>query len=201
MTALTNLVENAVNYSPDRVAGVGEPRGRRDGHGRDRGHRSGRSASRPSTRSGSSSGSSGSTRPGPGPPAAPGSGWRSSSTSPPTTAARPRCGAGSAPGRPSPWPCRSCPRPPPSGRPVVAEIWRPPTAEATCDAGVRPGPGRARPRRHRDQGVDRRGRGVDGRPAGLPAAPGGIRPRRSPRPVPRRWPNSTATAPTSCCWT
>ena len=38
------------------------------------------SASPPSTRSGSSSGSSGSTRPAPGPPAAPGSGWPSSST-------------------------------------------------------------------------------------------------------------------------
>ena len=80
------------------------------------------SASPRSTSSGSSSGSSGSTRPAPGPPAAPGSGWPSSSTCWPTTAARCGCGAARAPARrsrcgcPHASPTRSAPIAPLAGR-------------------------------------------------------------------------------------
>ena len=66
VTAVRNLVDNAIAYSPDatRVVGRGAPAGRA---GRDRGQRPGLRASRRTTRTGSSSASTGSTRPGPGP--------------------------------------------------------------------------------------------------------------------------------------
>ena len=65
VTALTNLVDNAINYSPAGTQ-VSVSRTLRDGHGADRRHRP-RRRHRPGVhQSGSSSGSSGSTRPGPG---------------------------------------------------------------------------------------------------------------------------------------
>ena len=52
-----------------------------------------------------------------------------------------------------------------------------------------------------DQGADRRGRGVLRRPARLPAPQGGLHHGRRRRPARTRWRSSTATAPTSCCST
>ena len=76
-----------------RVSGVDQPAQTRRQR-RDRGHRPWhRHRARP-TRSGSSNDSSASTRRGPGPPAAPGSGWPSSSTWRPITTDPSGCGVG-----------------------------------------------------------------------------------------------------------
>ena len=106
--ALSNLVANAVAYSPEhsRVVVSALPAGADGRHHRDRpGHR--HPAARSST--GSSSGSTASTRPGTAPPAAPASGCRSSSTSRPRTAARSRSGPRRARAPPSPCACRAAP--------------------------------------------------------------------------------------------
>ena len=155
------------------------------------------SASRAATWTGSSNGSTGSTRPAAAPPVAPASACRSSSTSPPTTAAT--CGSGASRARAPPSPC-GCPlsstdagRPDPRSRP------RTPTVD---DASPRP-PSRPRThrRRPRDPSAGRRGRGVLQRRAGLHAAQGRLRGRRSRRPDRRRWTSSTGPVPTSCCST
>ena len=76
VTALRNLLENAIAYSPDRTRVMVSAS--RDGPGRRRSASPTRgSASLSGTGNGSSSGSTGWTRPGRGPPAVPVSGWRS----------------------------------------------------------------------------------------------------------------------------
>ena len=99
--AVSNLVANAVTYSPEGstvvVSATGhEVRGRPQRH-RPRHRHPGRRSS-----TGSSSASTASTRRGTGPPVAPASGSRSSSTSPPPTAVRSRCGRSRARDRRSP---------------------------------------------------------------------------------------------------
>ena len=111
---------------------------------------------------GSSSASTGPTRPGPEPPAAPGSAWPSSSTSPPTTAAASRCGAWRAPAPPSPCACRR------RGRTAASE---PVGAGRRCAVSLQ----REEPRDPRARGG---GRGVVLRRAVVHAAPGGLRGRR-----------------------
>lgn len=111
--ALGNLVENAVNYSPARtrvgIAGRRIPASggtsRAAGSGEETSSRSPSptraSASPRRTATGSSSASTGWTRRARGPPAAPGSVCPSSSTWPPRTAGRSRCGAPKARAPPS----------------------------------------------------------------------------------------------------
>jgi two-component system sensor histidine kinase SenX3 len=86
VTAVGNLIENAVHYSPEKTrVGVASARRR----ARSRSASPTRAWASPTrTWSGSSSGSTGPTRRARAPPAAPGSASRSSSTSPPTTVAR-----------------------------------------------------------------------------------------------------------------
>ena len=108
VTALVNLIDNAVAYSPRRHPGRGRRPRAATAPSRSR-SATRASASPRRTWSGSSSASTGPTRRAPGPPAAPGSGWPSSSTSPPTTAAASACGASRAPAPPSP--CGCPPRP------------------------------------------------------------------------------------------
>ena len=91
-----------------RIFGVDQPQAPGRQH-RDRRHRSGYRHRRAPTRSGCSSGSSASTRPDHGPPAAPGSAWRSSSTSPPITTDPSGCGVSRERDRRSP--CRFRPTP------------------------------------------------------------------------------------------
>ncbi len=102
--AVGNLVENAVVYSDPGARVVVAAHSRRTATTTGSRSPSPTTASgspRPSW-SGSSNGSTGSTTPAAGPTAAPGSACRSSSTSPPSTAARCRCGASSDRARPSP---------------------------------------------------------------------------------------------------
>ena len=89
-----NLVANAVAYSARRLARSSVAATRRRADGRHRRSPTRASASRPTRSTASSSGSTASTRPGTAPPAAPASACRSSSTSPPRTAAR--CGSGAS---------------------------------------------------------------------------------------------------------
>ncbi len=109
VTALANLVSNAIAYSPRgrrcRSAGAGEATTSRSPSP------TGASGSPWKTRSGYSSGSSAATRRGRARLVAVGWDWPSSSTSPPTTAAASVCGASPGPGRRS-----RCP----SRRPVAA---------------------------------------------------------------------------------
>ena len=87
VTALANLLDNAVHYSPDGTRVAVGVRVRRATSSRSASAT--RASGSPSpTSSASSSASTGPTPPAAGPPAAPGSGWPSSSTSPPTTAGR-----------------------------------------------------------------------------------------------------------------
>ena len=96
VTALANLVSNAIAYSP-RGSLVSISR-RRRGENIEIASPTGASGSPAKTRSGSSSGSSAPTRRARGPPAAPDSALPSSSTSRPITTAQSGCGASWEPG-------------------------------------------------------------------------------------------------------
>lgn len=101
VTALANLVSNAIAYSPRgrwcrSAVAVAVPTSRSPSP-------TGASASRRKTRSGSSNGSSGGTRRARVPPEAADSGWPSSNTSRLITTAPSACGANREPGQRSPW--------------------------------------------------------------------------------------------------
>jgi two-component system, OmpR family, sensor histidine kinase SenX3 len=101
VTALSNLLDNAVSYSPSGSP-VSVSRRLKNGLRRSPSPTAAW-ASPSSTRNRCSSGSSASTKRAAAPPGAPGWGWRSSNTSPPTTAGTSRSGAGLPPAPPSPY--------------------------------------------------------------------------------------------------
>ena len=99
VTALSNLLDNAVSYSPEGSP-VSVSRGRVSDVGRSPSPTAAWASPR-NIRNASSSGSFGSIRRAADPPVEPGWGWRSSNTSPPTMAVRSRYGASPAPAPPS----------------------------------------------------------------------------------------------------
>ena len=173
-----------------RAPGSRSPPAPRTGHRRDRGDRPGHRHRRARTSSGSSSASTGSTRRARAAPAAPASAWPSSSTSPPTTAARST--VWSVEGLGSTFTLRL-----PAVRPTTPAD-APPTRPAGRPASTRRSDAKGD---RRDPRAGRRGRGVVLRRAVLHAAQGGLRGRRRGDRPGRRSPSSTATAPTSCCST
>ena len=186
VTALRNLVDNAISYSPERTRVVVSVHDRAATWSRSA-WPTRASASRPPTRSGSSSGSTASTRPARAPPAGPGWACRSSSTSAPTTAARSPCGAPRAPG--STFTLRL----PRAAGAVRATPSRSPTRSTRAAADRKGGPVTRVLVVEDEESLQRR--------AVVHAPQGGLRGRASPRPARPRSRSSTATAPTSCCWT
>ena len=154
-----NLVGNAVAYSRRRHPGRPWAAAGPGTRSRSPSPTRARASPRPS-RSASSSASTASTPPAPGPPAAPVSAWRSSSTSAPTTAARSR--VWSQEGRGSTFTMRL----PAAGRPA--------TPRTSTDDG-RTSDDRTRRDALHDAHPGRGGRGLVLRPAVLPAAQGGLR--------------------------
>lgn len=115
VTAVANLVSNAIAYSPNG-SGISISRVGEAAVSRSRSPTAVSESPRP-IRNGSSSGSSGSTRRAPAPPVAPASAWRSSNMWPPTTTEPSGCGVSRAPDRLSL--CRFRPIPKPMSRQVT----------------------------------------------------------------------------------